>query len=397
MKKLYPALICLLWSVSVMAAPDLAGVSAGSAFVTQNAAQTLVQQTTDKAVLNWNNFDVASDHHVIFQQPNAGSFTLNRVPSFLFPTYIDGRITANGSIAIVNPQGIFIGPSGVIQSAGFIASTHDILDSDVMDTDNVLNFNIAPFSPSIISNQGRMEVSTNGKIIIQAPSINMNGGYLKGNRSLIALTNADSMIMDLSQGLNQLNLVLSGGDISVQNSSIVNVGEGDVNIIAGNSIVMDNNLIQSTGGDIHIESVSGDIVFGDNVVVSRGGNDQANVDIGTFSTLPYASGSAEEFVELLPNNVSETGNGGDIVIRSARILGDGNCIQSGNINCLYQGQALKFVKDDIQIHRENKAQSARHQIEEKTKTFSHRVIESNMVDSDSLLDIQINNDSSNEE
>ena len=146
MRYIFPILICLIFFPKLSAAsPDLESVAAGSINLSQSASQTLIQQSTNRAVLNWYNFDVASDHEVVFRQPNSGSFTLNRVPSSFFPTFIDGRVTANGTIAIVNPQGIVIGPTGSIQSTNFMASTYDILDSDVMDTNSNLNFNISEF------------------------------------------------------------------------------------------------------------------------------------------------------------------------------------------------------------------------------------------------------------
>jgi filamentous hemagglutinin family protein len=381
-----------MWSLPSIASPDLASISAGSVSVSQNQSQTLIQQPTDRAILNWNNFDIASDHHVIFQQPNAASFTLNRIPSFLFSTFIDGRITANGTIAVINPQGIIIGPTSVIQTGGFIASTHDILDGDVMDADNILNFNFSPALASTISHQGRIEVGGDGKIVIQAPRIEMNGGRIQGNRSLITLTTADSVTMDLSQGLNQLNLVLSGGDIDIQNSSIINSAENDINIISGDTIALNDNLIQSSGGDINFESVFGDIFLNNNVIASKGALDSGNIDIETFANDSFYLGSSENFLLLPENNISEGGEGGDITIRSAQIFGDQNCIQSGNITCLYQNQPLSFRTDNRPTNLTKQAQKVQNNIEEKTITFLDNTEQGFLSDEGGglYLDIQIN-------
>ena len=45
---------------------------------------------------------------------------------------IYGKLEANGKIFLINPQGIVVGETGIINTNGFIASTLDLCDTDFM-------------------------------------------------------------------------------------------------------------------------------------------------------------------------------------------------------------------------------------------------------------------------
>ena len=70
-----------------------------------------INQTSAAPVINWNAFSVGQSNSVTFVQPNASSATLNRVTGATTST-IAGSITANGSVYLVNPNGIQITSTG---------------------------------------------------------------------------------------------------------------------------------------------------------------------------------------------------------------------------------------------------------------------------------------------
>src|SRR5689334_14574147 len=72
-------------------------VVAGSAAITQSPSNTMINQSSQRAAINWRSFDVGNQQSVNFQQPNAAAVTLNRVTS-PDPSQIAGKITANGNI-----------------------------------------------------------------------------------------------------------------------------------------------------------------------------------------------------------------------------------------------------------------------------------------------------------
>src|SRR5579859_3683383 len=76
-------------------------VTAGMASISQSTSTTTIAQSSQRAVVNWQSFNVGSQQTVQFQQPSASSMTLNRVvgPD---PSQIAGKIDANGQVVLVN-------------------------------------------------------------------------------------------------------------------------------------------------------------------------------------------------------------------------------------------------------------------------------------------------------
>ena len=65
-------------SVSANALPQNGQVSQGNATISTSGNTTTITQSSDKAVVNWNSFNVGNNAHVRFQQPSSSSWTLNR-------------------------------------------------------------------------------------------------------------------------------------------------------------------------------------------------------------------------------------------------------------------------------------------------------------------------------
>ncbi|MFA7316486.1 MAG: filamentous hemagglutinin family protein [Sulfuricella sp.] len=93
-----------------------------------------ISQSTARAILEWNNFDIASDSAVVFRstQPGQDFVTLNRVldPS-ANPSQIYGSITADhGQVYLINRNGILFGSGAQINVSALVASALNISDSD---------------------------------------------------------------------------------------------------------------------------------------------------------------------------------------------------------------------------------------------------------------------------
>ena len=107
------------------AIPTGGRVVAGGASIGQTAQRTTVAQSTDRAVLEWQQFNVGSQHAVEFRQPSAASWTLNRVTGG-DPSAIAGQIHANGGIAIVNQSGVVFAQGAQVNVGSLIASAAKI-------------------------------------------------------------------------------------------------------------------------------------------------------------------------------------------------------------------------------------------------------------------------------
>src|ERR1043166_2700329 len=98
----------------------------------EGTSTVTVTQGTDKAIINWNTFNIGVGELTKFVQPNSGSVALNRVTGGLGPSQILGTIEANGRIFLVNADGVLFGAGAKINTGGFLATTSDIKNSDFM-------------------------------------------------------------------------------------------------------------------------------------------------------------------------------------------------------------------------------------------------------------------------
>lgn len=118
------------------AAPQGGQVTAGTATISSQtvhtggatAIATTVHQSTQKAVITWNGFDLNTNDSVNFSQPNANAITLNEISGPA--SKINGTITGNGQLWFINPNGFLFNGAGV--SAGsLLFSTSQIEDGPV--------------------------------------------------------------------------------------------------------------------------------------------------------------------------------------------------------------------------------------------------------------------------
>jgi filamentous hemagglutinin family protein len=97
----------VIFTSAVFANPVLDNVAAGQATVQQTPGNTVIHQTSDRAILNWQSFNIGAGESTHFQQP-AGGAALNRINPTMGASQIYGRLTATGQIVLVNPAGIYL-------------------------------------------------------------------------------------------------------------------------------------------------------------------------------------------------------------------------------------------------------------------------------------------------
>src|SRR5579872_3389772 len=94
-----------VFSNPVLAVPQGGVVSAGEANISTNGNLVQIDQSTAKAIIDWRSFNMGSQDTTRFNQPNAGSITLNRINPNFGASVIYGQLLANGQIWLINPAG----------------------------------------------------------------------------------------------------------------------------------------------------------------------------------------------------------------------------------------------------------------------------------------------------
>ncbi len=157
-------------------------VNAGQASISQSGSTLNVNQTSQRAVVDWSTFNIGKDAVVNFQQPNAQSATLNRVMDTQ-PSQILGRITAPGSVILVNPEGVYFGKSSSVDVGGLVATTHNTTAQDFMS--GLLKFS-RNGSTGKVENEGELRAALGGYIAMLAPEVR-NSGVIVANLGTVAL------------------------------------------------------------------------------------------------------------------------------------------------------------------------------------------------------------------
>jgi len=163
------------------ALPTGGRIAAGAATITQSGNRLNVNQASDRAILNWSTFNIGANAAVSFVQPNSGSVALNRVLTSAGASDIQGRLTANGQVFLVNPSGVLFGKGAQVDVGGLVASTLDISDTDFLGGRYV--FSRAGAAGSII-NQGTLNAAQGGYIALLAPEVAKSTTFI-GNTTAI--------------------------------------------------------------------------------------------------------------------------------------------------------------------------------------------------------------------
>ncbi|MCX8501661.1 MAG: filamentous hemagglutinin N-terminal domain-containing protein, partial [Alphaproteobacteria bacterium] len=138
----------------VRAAPLGEAIIQGSATISRNGSATTVQQTSSRAVINWNSFNLAAEEAVNFILPTAHDATLNRIldPN---PSTISGTIQSNGTVYFSNPNGLVFDATSRVSANGFVATTSAISSFDFMNS---------PLEPKKLIASGTATIQLNGSI-----------------------------------------------------------------------------------------------------------------------------------------------------------------------------------------------------------------------------------------
>jgi filamentous hemagglutinin family protein len=192
-------------------------VSAGSAVISSSGSVLSVTQSSDRAVIDWRSFDIGVGETTRFIQPSVSSMTLNRVNAAT-PSMIQGMLTANGHVVLVNPNGIMFTSSAKVDVAGLVATSATISTADFMSGN--MSFN-QPGSPTAsIINAGQITIEQAGLVAFVAPQV-QNSGTIEAKLGTVHLGSGDSFTLDM-MGDGLVSLAVT--DPTVQHQLVSNSG-----------------------------------------------------------------------------------------------------------------------------------------------------------------------------
>ena len=250
-------------------------VSAGQATISSGSNTAIINQTTGKAAINWNSFDVGSAASVKFNQPDASSVTLNRVQS-ANPSQIYGSIQANGQVYLMNPSGVYFAPGASVNVGGIVATTKQMSDADFMA--GKTTFSGGGASGSVV-NEGSISAAIGGYVALLAPEVR-NNGIIVAQQGTIALASGEAITLNFGVGNKLESVTVSPGQLNalVENKSIVRAPGGMVILSARALNQIAGSVINSGSAEASGVSVQGGRIILDADMVSNTGSIKAASD-----------------------------------------------------------------------------------------------------------------------
>src|ERR1700704_6175520 len=171
------------------AGPTGGTVVDGSAAISQAGSVTNINQSSNKAIINWQGFSIAPQETVNFNQPNSSSVTLNRVIGNE-TSVISGTLNANGQVFIVNSAGVLFSKGSQVNVGGLVASTLDISNSDFM----AGKYTFSGTSAASIVNQGSIRASGGGYVALLGKTVS-NDGVIVATLGTVAMASGNKITL----------------------------------------------------------------------------------------------------------------------------------------------------------------------------------------------------------
>ena len=210
-------------------------VGGAAGFNRPDAATLIVNQNTDRAVINWNSFSIANGELTKFVQPSSSSAVLNRVVT-ANPSAIYGTLQANGNVYLINPGGVLVGAGGVVNTASFVASTHDINTEEFMNGGQ-LNFN--GNSEASVINQGNI-TAREGDVFLIAKEVKNDGQLMAKDGTVGMVSGTEVSLQAVGQGNYKVRLMAAETDPTSPRTS---QGEGGAS--NGSAEIVNEGVIQA--------------------------------------------------------------------------------------------------------------------------------------------------------
>jgi filamentous hemagglutinin family protein len=202
-------------------------VAGAGSIVGASNGLVITQPGSTRGVIDWNSFSIGANNSVTFN--NGTGATLNRVTGGS-PSAILGRLSATGSLYVINPQGIVVGPSGAVTTGGrFVASTLDTHDNAFMNGGALA---LSGNSEASVINLGKIS-STGGDIFLIARRAVTNAGTITAPNGTAELAVGEQVLLQDSASSKQV-LVQTGSQGSVVNSGSISAAQISLQAADGN-------------------------------------------------------------------------------------------------------------------------------------------------------------------
>ena len=299
---LYSSAFCIVVAFAqndAMALPQGGNVVAGTATITQpTGTQLNINQSTDRAIINWNSFNIGTGEGTRFYQPSASSITLNRVTGSNNPSQILGNLSANGQVAIINSNGVVFGKNSQVNVGSLIATTNNISNANAMAGN--YTFDQAGAAGASIINQGMITAAQGGLVALVAPNVR-NDGVIVAKLGTVALGAGNGFSLDMyGDGLYGFAVTSPAAQARIINTGTISAQGGHVLLTANAAAGLVDDVINTTG---IINATTAETGKNGDIILSGGGEGRVTV-AGTLDTSGKAGGQKGGTIKVFGKKVA---------------------------------------------------------------------------------------------
>ncbi|MFK7758423.1 MAG: filamentous hemagglutinin N-terminal domain-containing protein [Phycisphaerales bacterium] len=335
-----------------------ATIAAGTAIFDSNG-NLLTITTSDMAIIDWLAFNIGFGETVQFIMPDSTSRVLNRIDGAA-PSIIDGTLTSNGQVFLVNPSGVVFGENAVVNAGSLYAAAGNISNTNFINE----TYRFTDMQGTVV-NRGHLQ----GDVIALLGGQVANFGTISAPQGTVIMAAGSQVLIgtELGRRFVEIEAPVLATEAPGSTDDSIRLAAGDIySIAAWNSGTIDARgvIISAQGGDV---GLAGSInatgagnggyltVRGDNVVVTENNvvvteNIEARGTPITAGTISLTAGPGG--VVDLGADLHSTGSGtfitGDVVLsESITLISSGTSSQT-RINDDIYSETGEFNTLDIQ-------------------------------------------------
>lgn len=265
------------------AMPQDGTIRSGEGNITRPDDKTMtIDQKTDRLAIDWKGFDVQNGERVNFNQPDARAIALNRVTGDA-KSVIDGQLTANGRVYVINPNGVLFGRNASVDVGSLVASTANVSDDTMKNfagSKDPLTLTLGDNSTAQVINEGTIKAQ-GGLVALHAASAE-NDGTIANEGGKVALAAAKNITLS-EDTAGKINFTVDGAlaKASTLNSGVLRADGGYVVMTAKQAGDVMSTVVNNTGtieAKTLRQNEKGEILLdgGDNGVVEVSGTIDAS-------------------------------------------------------------------------------------------------------------------------
>ena len=296
-------------------------------------ADLVIGNNSMRSVVDWDSFSIGTGEVTTINQISNDAAILNRVTGGNV-SEIYGTLQSNGQVLLVNESGILVGPDGIIDTNGFVASTLDVSNADFLAGGDLV-FKQGVDVGGGIEVHGKIRSVSGGDIFLLSREITVHeGAEISSKGGYVGLAAGEEILLrptDSGDG----RISIRAGKGSIKNSGAVEAAVVELRAAGGNEYALAINntgVIRATGAT---HTKGGRVLLTGGGTVKNSGKIYANrkvvvrskkkiVNVGTIK-LPLAKPDDAQIVLEAPDIVVEAGS----VLDVSAALGGGRIYIGG--------------------------------------------------------------------